>query len=157
LLLILPGAGDELQGIKRGIVEMADLIAVNKADGDRIELARKAKRAYRNALHLFPPDESGWTPPVLTCSGLDREGIKEIWEKCEAFHQLTHENGYFTKQRLQQAKYWLKEGIQNGINRVLETDDSLKEAMDEIENNILSGKLTSFQGAEQMLKLLFKR
>jgi len=157
LLLILPGAGDELQGIKRGIVEMADLIAVNKADEDRILLAKKAKQEYRNALHLFPPAESGWTPSVVTCSGLNNIGIGEIWEQRKTYHSLVQKNGYFEKKRLEQAKFWLYDSIQNGIRERMERDQILKEKLSNIEAAILQGKRTSFQGAKEILDLLFKK
>ncbi len=94
LLLLLPGAGDELQGIKRGIVEMADLLVVNKADGERIRLANQARGHYLNAAHLFPPKPSGWTPRVLACSALDHSGIAEVWEAVEAFQQQTLETDF---------------------------------------------------------------
>jgi LAO/AO transport system kinase len=100
LLLLLPGGGDELQGIKRGIVEMADMIAVNKADGERLGLAKQAKRAYQNALHLFPPKESGWTPPVVLCSGMSGMGIPEINEYLEQYVEMTADNGYFEKKTI---------------------------------------------------------
>ena len=95
LLLLLPGAGDELQGIKRGIVEMADLIAVNKADGDRIEAAKLAKRQYRNALHLFPPKENNWIPAVVNCSALNNEGIDEIWKTIHRFQTKNDSQSIF--------------------------------------------------------------
>ena len=107
LLLLLPGAGDELQGIKRGIVEMADLIAVNKADGDRMEMAREARRAYRSAMHLFPPKESGWDPPVVLCSATLNQGMKEIWDQVRQYQSFAKEKGYFKLRRQEQAKYWL--------------------------------------------------
>ena len=85
LLLLLPGSGDELQGIKRGIVEMADLVLINKADGDRFELAKKSRKDYRNALHLFPPKESQWAAQSLICSALTNKGIKEVWQQIGKF------------------------------------------------------------------------
>ena len=103
LLLLLPGAGDELQGIKRGIVEMADLIAVNKADGDRMEMAREARRAYRSAMHLFPPKESGWDPPVVLCSATLNQGMKEIWDQVRQYQSFAKEKGYFKLRRQEQA------------------------------------------------------
>ncbi len=156
LLLILPGAGDELQGIKRGIVEMADLIAVNKADEDRMTLAKRAKQEYRNALHLFPPTESGWIPSVVTSSGLNNIGIKEIWEQSQDYKRMVQRNKYFDQKRLRQAKYWLYETIQNGIREKLERDESLKKRLKEIEKEILNGQRTSFQGAKEILSMLFK-
>lgn len=156
LLLILPGAGDELQGIKRGIVEMADLIAVNKADEDRLALAKRAKQEYRNALHLFPPAESGWIPSVVTSSGLNNIGIKEIWEQTQDYKKVVQKNGYFDQKRLRQAKYWLYETIQSGIREKLERDEILKKRLKEVEKEIMNGQRTSFQGAREILDMLFK-
>jgi LAO/AO transport system kinase len=153
LLLLLPGGGDELQGIKRGIVEMADMIAVNKADGERLGLAKQAKRAYQNALHLFPPKESGWTPPVVLCSGMSGMGIPEINEYLEQYVEMTADNGYFEKKRLDQAKYWLYETIQQRLRQLFFTHPKVKERLPAIEKDILEGKLSSFQGAERLLNL----
>jgi LAO/AO transport system kinase len=153
LLLLLPGGGDELQGIKRGIVEMADMIAVNKSDGERQELAKQARRAYQNALHLFPPKESGWTPPVVLCSGMSGMGITEINEYLDQYVEMTRENGYFEKKRLDQAKYWLYETIQQRLRQLFFTHPKVKEQLPGIEKAILEGKLSSFQGAEQLLNL----
>jgi LAO/AO transport system kinase len=153
LLLLLPGGGDELQGIKRGIVEMADMIAVNKADGERLGLAKQAKRAYQNALHLFPPKESGWTPPVVLCSGMSGMGIPEINEYLGQYVEMTADNGYFEKKRLDQAKYWLYETIQQRLRQLFFTHPKVKERLPAIEKDILEGKLSSFQGAERLLNL----
>lgn len=154
LLLLLPGGGDELQGIKRGIVEMADMIAVNKSDGDRLELAKQAKRAYQNALHLFPPKESGWTPPVVLCSGISGMGISDINEQLEKYIKMTRDNGFFEKKRSDQAKYWLYETIQDRLRQLFFAHPEVKKQLPAIEKAILEGKLSSFQGAEQLLKLL---
>ncbi|RMG80724.1 MAG: methylmalonyl Co-A mutase-associated GTPase MeaB, partial [Bacteroidetes bacterium] len=115
LLLLLPGAGDELQGIKRGIVEMADLIAINKADGDNEKAAKIAQRAYRNALHLFPPKESGWAPKVLTCAGLTGLGIAEIWLQIIDYQSFTQKNNFFKKRRTQQLRQWLHDTLDDQL------------------------------------------
>lgn len=153
LLLLLPGGGDELQGIKRGIVEMADMIAVNKADGDRLELARQAKRAYQNALHLFPPKESSWTPPVIMCSGISGMGMSDIIEQLRDFQKITKGNGTFEKKRSDQNKYWLYETIQHRLRQLFYTHPDVKKQLPVVEKAILEGKLSSFRGAEQLLKL----
>jgi len=111
LLLMLAGAGDELQGIKRGIMEMADAIAINKADGNNIEKAGLAKIQYQNALHLFPPTPSGWDPKVLTCSAHEKTGIEELWAIISGYLAMTKENNYFQHRRNEQAKYWMYETI----------------------------------------------
>lgn len=111
LLIQLAGTGDELQGIKRGIMEMADGIIINKADGDNIDKANLAAAQFRNALHLFPPSESGWFPKVLTYSGYYNIGIKEIWDMVGEYMEFTKKNGYFNYKRNEQAKYWMYESI----------------------------------------------
>jgi LAO/AO transport system kinase len=111
LLLMLAGAGDELQGIKRGIMEMADAITINKADGQNVERAKLAQAEYRSALHLFPPTNSGWTPEVKTCSSLYHQDVDKIWDMILEYVKLTKENGYFESNRRSQAKYWMYESI----------------------------------------------
>jgi LAO/AO transport system kinase len=152
LLLLLPGAGDELQGIKRGIVEMADMIAVNKADGDRILLAKQAKAAYQNALHLFPLQQSGWSPKVVTCSAISDKGIQEAWQQIEAYCKKTKENGFFEGKRQAQARFWLYETVQNNLNNLFYNHESVKKTLKDTENAVISGKISSFQGAEKLLK-----
>lgn len=107
LLLMLAGSGDELQGIKRGIMEVADAIAITKADGDNIQKAKKAALEYKNAIHLFPPMESGWIPQVTTCSAVENIGISQILENIEKFNRLVISNGWKEKNRIKQSKFWL--------------------------------------------------
>ena len=115
LLLLLPGAGDELQGIKRGVVEMADLIAVNKADEDRKLAAQQARSAYQRALHLFPPKTSNWTAQAVTCSALESSGLHDILTQIEAFRELTTTNGHFLRNRQEQALHWFEQQLQQRI------------------------------------------
>ncbi|MFK7934259.1 MAG: methylmalonyl Co-A mutase-associated GTPase MeaB [Saprospiraceae bacterium] len=152
-LLFLPGAGDELQGIKRGIMEMGDLVVVNKADGERVQLAKQAKREFRNALHLFPAKESGWQVNVETCSGLNAEGIEKIWEQIIAYEELTKSNQFFYKNRQRQAKYWLEATIQNRLQKLFYENEAVNNELKIIEKRVLKGELSSFQGAELLLKL----
>ena len=107
LLLMLAGSGDELQGIKRGIMEVADAITITKADGDNIQKAKKAALEYKNAIHLFPPMESGWIPQVTTCSAVENIGISQILENIEKFNRLVISNGWKQKNRIKQSKFWL--------------------------------------------------
>lgn len=151
LLLLLPGAGDELQGIKRGIVEMADLIAVNKADGERKPLAEEARRAYKNALHLFPPHESGWTPPVLQCSAELREGLEAILEQIHRYRDQTHQNGYFAEKRRRQAQFWLYESIQEQLRQQFFEHPKVQASLPEVEAAVLEGRWSSFRGADHLL------
>lgn len=153
LLLLLPGAGDELQGIKRGIVEMADLIAINKADGDRVKLAKQAKRAYQNALHLFPPKSSEWTPQVLTCSALKGEGITDIWRSITEYSELTKKNGYFQGNRKEQAYYWLQEGISQQLIQLFQAHPKVKEALSEMEASVRAGTLSPYRAVEELMSL----
>ncbi|MEZ5039298.1 MAG: methylmalonyl Co-A mutase-associated GTPase MeaB [Saprospiraceae bacterium] len=153
LLLLLPGAGDELQGIKRGIVEMADLIAVNKADGDRQQLATQAKLAYRNALHLFPPKESQWIPQVHTCSSLQAEGLEPIWQAIQAFLTQVKTNGFFEQQRKKQALFWLHESIKDQLGQLFYQHPAVTGRLAEIEAAVLRGQVSPFKGASELLSL----
>lgn len=151
LLLLLPGAGDELQGIKRGIVEMADLLVVNKADGERIRLANQARGHYLNAAHLFPPKPSGWTPRVLACSALDHSGITEVWEAVEAFQQQTLENGFLAENRRQQAHFWLEDSLEAGLKSMFYQHPGVRAKLAELEADVLAGRVSPTDAAAQVL------
>lgn len=153
LLLLLPGAGDELQGIKRGIVEMADLLVVNKTDGERVKLGRQTRQAYRNALHLFPPSESGWTPEVLTCSSTEGTGIPAVAEAVERYRKQMQASGYWTKHRREQARFWLYESIQDYLKQQFYSHPEVKKRLPEIEGEVLEGRQSSFAGAEHLIRL----
>ena len=157
LLLLLPGAGDELQGIKRGIVEMADLIAVNKADGSRLPLARQARQEYRNALHLFPPKESGWTPVADICSATTGLGIAEIWQQAQAYWEKTEKNGYFEHNRRTQAHYWLNEAVNHQLRTAFFQNPEVRDKLKAVEKAVLEGRQSPFQGAEELVALFLKR
>ncbi len=157
LLLLQPGAGDELQGIKRGIVEMADLLAVNKADGDRLQAARNAQREYRNALHLFPAKRSGWSPRVLTCSALTGEGVDTVLDTISEYLAVARESGYFQRRRSEQATYWLRETIQQELINRFYNDAAVKARFAEIDQAVEHGKLSPFTGAEILLELFRKK
>jgi len=156
LLLLLPGAGDELQGIKRGIVEMADLITVNKADGDRIDAAKLTKRQYRNALHLYPPKENNWTPNVMDCSALNNQGIDEIWKTILDYQQKMMANQYFQKKRQQQSLQWFHESINGLLKDLFYRDAEMKEALTKIEKAILEEKQSPFRAAKTLIELFIK-
>ncbi len=157
LLLLLPGAGDELQGIKRGIVEMADLIAVNKADGDRVEAAKLAKRQYQNALHLFPSKENDWTPSVVTCSALNNQGIDETWEIILAFQQQMKVNRFFEKKRQQQSLQWFHESIEGLLKEMFYQNPKMKDELSKIKTTILQGQQSPFRAAKMLLESFFKK
>ena len=156
LVLLSPGAGDELQGIKRGIVEMADLLVINKADGDRVKLAKKTRIDYKNALHLFPIKESQWIPKALTCSALKKEGIEKIMEQIEGFVKQVKANHYFQNNRKKQAKHWLLASINQGLQDAFYKNKTIKTALKSVEKAVLDNELTPFQGAERMLELFKK-
>jgi len=155
LLLMLAGAGDELQGIKRGIMEMADAIVINKADGDNIKKAQHAKQQYKNALHLFPPTESGWTPRVLTCSSIKKAGIGETWTNITDYQKLTIENGYFQSRRDRQSIQLMYRSINSSLKDTFYHDDRMKKMLKEIENEVLEKKISSFVAAQSLLKAYF--
>jgi LAO/AO transport system kinase len=152
VLLLLPGAGDELQGIKRGIVEMADLLVVNKADGDRIPLANQARAHYLNATHLLPPQKSGWTPRVLSCSAAEHVGIEAVWTAVEAYRTAVEANGYFDANRREQAQYWFKERIAAELQTVFYSHPDVQAALQHIEPKVLNGQISPFVAAAMVLK-----
>lgn len=153
LLLKLAGAGDELQGIKRGIVEMADVIIINKADGENIKAAKLAKNAFAKALHLYPPKKSNWQPPVKTCSALNNDGIQEVWSLIEQYFEQTKTNNYFEENRTRQNSYWLKSTIENALKDEFYEKPVIKEQLSVVLGQISAGELTPFQAAQQLLKL----
>ena len=153
LLLLLPGAGDELQGIKRGIVEMADLIAVNKADGDRVRAAQKAKQAYNNALHLFPPKSNGWSPAALTCSALENTGLDDLLQSINRFRELTYSNGAFDKNRYGQARYWLYQTIDDHLRKLFFAHPEVQNHLPELEQAVLDNHRSPFEAAETLIRL----
>jgi LAO/AO transport system kinase len=156
LLLMIAGAGDELQGIKRGIMEMADLIAINKADGTNIDKAMMAKAEFNSALHLFPASESRWGPCTLTCSAKTNTGIDEIWGKILEYKHLTTENGYFTEKRRQQARYWMMETINEHLKSNFFKNKEINNMIGSLEQNVLEDKISSFVAAHQILDYYFK-
>ncbi len=156
LLLMLSGAGDELQGIKRGIMEMSDMIAITKADGNNVEKAITASALYKNALHLFPPTESGWIPTVLTSSAVTNIGLPEIWEKINEYFSLTLNNGYYLRRRREQARYWMYECINDSLKENFYENEEILAVISEFEHNVLEGRLDSFAAAGELLKLYSK-
>lgn len=153
LLLLLPGAGDELQGIKRGIVEMADLLAVTKSDGDRVKLANQARAYYLNATHLLPPSPSGWTPQVLTCSAEHHHGIDGLWAAIQAFRAHISANGFLEHNRQQQARYWLKESLENDLKIFFYSQQAVQEKYKSLEKQVLEGRMSPFAAAQEILNV----
>ncbi len=153
LLLLLAGAGDELQGIKRGIMEMADVLAVTKADGENANKAKLAAREIKNALHLFPPTSSGWIPTVLTCSSLERSGLDEIWQSITQFIEHSKIKMHFELRRQQQEVNWFKSTLQELILGGLYHNPTLMKEMKRLESEVINGKTSAFKAAENIYHL----
>ncbi len=156
LLLQLAGAGDELQGIKKGIMEMADGLVITKADGENEKRARQAQTEFQHALHLFQPSELGWTPKVLTCSALEKKGIDEIWKLIEAFHSFTTKNKSFRKNRDRQNLSWFHESIDSLLKRDIFQSSKYSTKIKSMEKKISSGKIMPSLAADEILKMLLK-
>ncbi len=155
LLIQLAGTGDELQGIKRGIMEMADGIVINKADGDNIQRAQLAQAQFRSALHLFPAPPSGWTPKVLTYSGYYELGISEVWQMIDEYFEFVRNNGYFETRRRQQSRYWMYETIDEQLRRHFYDNPDIARMLEEKERLVLSNRLSSFIAARDILDRYF--
>jgi LAO/AO transport system kinase len=153
LLLKLAGAGDELQGIKRGIIEMADAIVINKADGENKQNAKIAKVAFNRALHLYPLKESKWQPKVLTASALHNSGIEEIDNMILTYIASTKENAYFNKKRNEQNKFWLLSTIEQQLKTNFYQNPKVKSALQKEIDNLENGKTTPFNAAKRLLDL----
>lgn len=155
LLLMLAGAGDELQGIKKGIMEMADGLTINKADGDNKQAAKLAQGAYRNALHLFPPTASGWIPKVLTCSAVEKKGLEEVWQMISQFKDHTSQKGFFEHQRRQQNLSWMHSTLEDMLKNYFYTYPAVAKQRQQLEAEVKEGK-TGAIGAAHFLFSLFK-
>ncbi|MFZ4456611.1 MAG: methylmalonyl Co-A mutase-associated GTPase MeaB [Bacteroidales bacterium] len=156
MLLQVPGTGDELQGIKRGIMELADGIVINKADGSNIEKAQLAQAQYRNALHLFPTSASGWEPKVLTYSGYYNIGVPEIWQMVDEYIEFVKGNGYFDQRRKEQSKYWMYETINEQLKNHFFKNSSIESELKVLEKKVLHGEISSFVAAKVVLDNYFK-
>jgi LAO/AO transport system kinase len=157
LLLKIAGAGDELQGIKRGIMEMADAIVINKADGDNIKKARLAKTEFNRALHLFPAKKSGWIPTTATCSAITQEGIPEVWETITNFLKLTKGNDYFYKKRKEQNEYWMLETINAALKLHFYGNSEIESILVETKKAVQEDALSPFAAAQIVLEYYFKK
>ncbi|MBD5232966.1 MAG: methylmalonyl Co-A mutase-associated GTPase MeaB [Bacteroidales bacterium] len=155
LLIQIAGAGDELQGIKRGIMEMADGIVINKADGDNVGPATLAQAQYRSALHLFPPTASGWRPEVLTYSGYYELGIPEVWEMIDRYFEFVKANGYFEAKRQEQARWWMYETIDEQLRKNFYDNTEIQKLLNACENDVLANRRSSFAAATTVLDRYF--
>lgn len=157
LLLKISGAGDELQGIKRGIMEMADAIVINKADGDNLNKANLAKVEFNRALHLFPPKKSGWQPKVTTCSAIANTGISEVWETLLKFAETTQKNGYWEAHRQEQNQYWMLETIHEHIKSSFYQHPKVKSVLENFKQKVGQNQLSPFVAAKDLLDLYFEK
>lgn len=153
LLLMLYNAGDELQGIKRGIMEMADAIAINKADGDNVRKGQLARSQYQNALHMFPPNPNGWMPPVVTCSALTSEGIDQIWNVISDYEYQVKENGFFDENRRQQNLNWMEETIKYHLEDDFYNHPSIIREIETMKKTVITEKLPAITVAKKLLAL----
>lgn len=157
LLLLLAGAGDSLQGIKRGVMEMADALAITKADGENLKETRRAIKEYRNALKLFPPKESGWEPRVMSCSSLNNVGIEDIWDTIDNYFKEVKSSGYLARNRKQQAKKWMHETILNNLESDFYGNPEVRSVIDELEEAVTEGNTSPFTAAKKLLDKYLNR
>ena len=153
LLISLAGAGDELQGIKRGVMELADVVAINKADGTNLQAAQRARSEAENALHYFPRMPSGWTPRALTCSALSGKGVAELWSCILEHDLLTRTNGWLDLNRREQTRAWMHEIIQHELRQRFESHAAVRERMEGLDREVLEGRATSFRAARVLLDI----
>ncbi len=154
LLLLMPGGGDELQGIKRGIMEMADIVCINKADGDNLTMAHAAEKAFKNALHLFPQKASAWTPPVLLCSSLHKTGIAEVWQQISTYFDHVQENNYLVQNRKNQLRHWFQETMDETLKQWFRQHPIVQKHWDLIQQAVEENQISAFHAAEELLKLV---
>ncbi len=153
LLLMLAGAGDELQGMKRGIIEMLDGMAINKADGDNKPKAERARIEYASALHLFPASPDGWTPRVLTCSAISGERIPDVWQMVLDHHALLEANGHLALQRKAQALEWMNELVRLGLVEAFQKDPAVAARWPELQGEVREGRVSPYAASRELLGL----
>jgi LAO/AO transport system kinase len=156
LLIQVAGTGDELQGIKRGIMEISDGIVINKCDGDNVDRCQMAATNFRNALHFFPMPESGWLPKVLCYSGFYGTGVKEVWDMIYEYFDFVKSNGYFEYRRNEQSKYWMYETINEQLRLNFYHNPRIREQLQLAEQSVLLGQKTSFVAAQDLLDLYYR-
>ncbi|OEK06532.1 methylmalonyl Co-A mutase-associated GTPase MeaB [Roseivirga misakiensis] len=152
LLLMLAGAGDELQGIKKGIMEMADAVVINKADGPNQAVAKRAKVDYQNALHLFPMDESGWLPKVKLCSALEKTGLEDVWEVIQEQQEQVKQSGYFQLNRQRQQVNWLKENVNELLETAFYQNSEIQSVLNDVIEKVEKGELPAMNAANLLMK-----
>ncbi|PZX94467.1 methylmalonyl Co-A mutase-associated GTPase MeaB [Flavobacterium aquariorum] len=157
LLLKIAGAGDELQGIKRGIMEMADAIIINKADGDNIKKAQLAKVEFNRALHLFPAKKSGWIPTTATCSAITHKGIDAVWQTILNYLELVNSNHYFIEKRKEQNQFWMMETIDEQLKNHFYNQPSIIKLLDSTKKAVQNNEVSPFAAAQILLDSYFKK
>jgi LAO/AO transport system kinase len=153
LLLMIPGAGDELQGIKRGIIEMVDGIVINKADGENLRQARRARSQYETALRMFAPNRQGWTARVLTCSALENRGIHESWQMILDHRAHQEAGGHLERRRQTQALSWMRELISSGLQEIFQNTSSVQERFARLEHSVRERSISPSRAARELLDL----
>jgi LAO/AO transport system kinase len=153
LLLMLAGAGDELQGIKKGIMEMADAVVITKADGTNLQKAKVARAEYQSALHLFPRSASGWSPKVSVCSAVENTGIREVWNMIEAYLELVKNGSFLEQKRQEQNLHWLRETVRETLLSRFFARPDVKALLTPLEAEVKIGNKSAFAAAEELLKL----
>ena len=151
LLLMLPNAGDELQGIKKGVLELADLVVINKSDGEQETLAKTAQSEYRKALHLLPSTKTSWTPQILRCSSLEKRGMDKIWDSVKSFRKELQNSGEWKKQRQTQTGKWMWSLVEEGLLTNFRNDPNIRKQIPELEKAVNSGKMLPTTAARKML------
>ena len=153
VLIALAGAGDELQGIKRGVMELTDLVAINKADGDNVAAARRAVAEAKNALHFLPVSPSGWTARAIACSALTGRGIAEIWNHVLEHTADARANGWFEQNRREQRRRWMQDTLELGLRQFFNSHPLIQMRMESLEHEVLEGQTTPFRAARTLLEM----
>jgi LAO/AO transport system kinase len=153
VLVLLAGAGDELQGIKRGVMELADLVAINKADGTGLAAAERTAAEANNALHFFPGSPSGWTPRAFACSAHTGHGIPDLWNRVLEHSVITRANGWFARNRCEQRRRWMRESVEQGLGRLFSTHPLVHARMEAFEAEVAAGRTTPYKAARALLEI----
>ena len=153
VLVLLAGAGDELQGIKRGVMELADLVAINKADGAGLAAAERTVAEANNALHFFPGSPAGWTPRSFACSAHTGRGIPDLWNHVLEHSSITRDNGWFDRNRREQKRRWMRESVEQGLGRLFSTHPLVRARMEAFEAEVVAGRTTPFRAARSLLEI----
>lgn len=157
LLVLIPGGGDELQGIKKGIIELTDAVLINKADGKNEQAAKLSRSEYANALHYLTPATKGWHTKVLTCSALTGKGISEIWEMIKEFEKITKHSGIFETRRKDQALEWIFRMVEDGLKVSFYSDPNIKNELSSLKQKVLNSEVAPTAAAEKLLKIFFNK